>query len=381
MFTSIAKKADNFEQKAGEIFKSHPNDLLLAIEKLWEKSEDSNSNRVKDLGCTKLVNNCRSTSNGNLIGEANDIWHHLIYAYLLEETGMVEIFKEIIKQFSYGFLGAPEEDGAQEWLRTTEALFFSYSMKYSVIDINSRLRPEPDIIRRNAYLRMFGRDLKHGQVKEWTELEKNIYNGNFTRLMNELLHELWIARIHRKTTGIDETDKPRILKLVQEIRGILNNRRLNGNLAREELYSVCMLDWFFLTISYDSPIVKSLDDNSLNSESDPRTRRLTTLVNRLTMQTKNSLSQELKYPHQKTRYLLELAEPLSVLLRLIERNEFKTIEEVEILYSELDSSNNPNELSGTVETIVTNWSEYTGVNLKDREFRKKYASNSGVPQS
>ena len=52
------------------------------------------------------------------------LWHHLAYAYVLESTGIVEIFAELVRRLVVGeTLGVLTPDSIA-WLRATEQLFF-----------------------------------------------------------------------------------------------------------------------------------------------------------------------------------------------------------------------------------------------------------------
>ena len=52
------------------------------------------------------------------------IWHHLIYAYLLENTGMFEIFAEVVRRATSGETLEISGQPAVQWVRNTEELFF-----------------------------------------------------------------------------------------------------------------------------------------------------------------------------------------------------------------------------------------------------------------
>src|ERR1044071_4792068 len=51
-------------------------------------------------------------------------WDHLIYAYMVENTRMFDIFRRVVFEMAHGEkLGTPTPE-AQRWLRNTEELFF-----------------------------------------------------------------------------------------------------------------------------------------------------------------------------------------------------------------------------------------------------------------
>ena len=90
-------------------------------------------------------------------------WDHLIYAYMIENTRIYEIFRRVVHEFLHGEkLGAPGASETQLWLRTTEELFYRDPPPFSITTVSSHIRPDLRSSRRNAYQRMFGMDLNHG---------------------------------------------------------------------------------------------------------------------------------------------------------------------------------------------------------------------------
>ena len=90
------------------------------------------------------------------------LWDHLIYAYMIENTRIYEIFRRVLYEFLYGEkLGVPLPD-AQDWLRNTEELFYRDPPPFFITTITSDIRADLRASRRNAYQRMFGMDLNHG---------------------------------------------------------------------------------------------------------------------------------------------------------------------------------------------------------------------------
>ena len=53
------------------------------------------------------------------------LWDHLIYAYMVENTRIYEVFRRVLHEFLHGEkLGVPGSADSQRWLRVTEELFF-----------------------------------------------------------------------------------------------------------------------------------------------------------------------------------------------------------------------------------------------------------------
>lgn len=80
------------------------------------------------------------------------IWEHLLYAYLIEATGIFEILGDVVRRFVVGeTLPAPTADTVA-WVRSTEDLFFRDPPLFTTSGaLMSQLRPDAAVNRRNAY--------------------------------------------------------------------------------------------------------------------------------------------------------------------------------------------------------------------------------------
>ena len=172
---------------------------------------------------------------------------HAIEAFCLENTRVVEIFRRVIGHFVHGEqlavppdkLIAANTTDIVSWLRTTEMLFFSPLPALVPYAVTSEIRNDPDIVRRNFYYRFFGADLLHpapanGNIEQ---MKPAASNRDFFPTFERLLAEVW--------RGIVLLD-------------IMADRRLGGNLQREEFYSTAMLSWLHTALLWNSPIVTAL---------------------------------------------------------------------------------------------------------------------------
>lgn len=193
------------------------------------------------------------------------LWRHLIYAYMVENTGIYEIFRRVVDKFAYGEeLGVAEPD-AQLWLRNTEELFYRDLPPFHILSITSHIRPDLAATRRNAYQRMFGMGLNHGgdNSKPFYPyvpyVKAEAANTRFVSTFEEFLREVWIGiQNYKNTSGTNPTDKGRIADLAKTLHEMLTARRQHGNLSREEFVFVSMMEWFHLTVEFNSPIVETL---------------------------------------------------------------------------------------------------------------------------
>lgn len=281
------------------------------------------------------------------------VWDHLIYAYVLESTGMIEVFAEVVRRLVIGETLGTLTSQSVQWLRTTEDLFFKDPPAFSIHGVLSEVRPHSRVNRRNAYWRMFGMDLPHNVPGRWGSSNDSAWkadigpgvNADFRAKWNEFLRQVWLgAENASNTSGARPVDNNYILLLCEALRDMMNNRRRGGQLAREEFAYVTMLSWFHLTLSSNSPIVVDLQA-SATSPAD----RLAAIAQRVGMA-----------PAARSRELFELAGPMSMIVRGIELDLFNTEGAVESLYLVVTP------LSTDMRTIINNWQSATGERVKER---------------
>ncbi len=280
-------------------------------------------------------------------------WHHLSYAYLIENTGVVEILAEVVRRAAYGESLEIVGNTAVQWLRATEDLFFSDPPLFSIGGTSSQMRPETRIVRRNAYWRMFGMDLSHPIPalwqtpafgnQPWKQNTGNGVNATFREKWAELLRQVWLGYENRANgIGPNATDDAYLLLLCDSLRDMLTMRRRGGFLAREEFSAVANASWFELTLSENTPIVLALKAQA-TSPAD----RLALIAQRLGMT-----------PAPRSRELFQLAGLMSLVLRWIESGAF-TSATVATLYL-------PGTIATTMNQIVDLWQSATGERVKDR---------------
>jgi hypothetical protein len=287
-------------------------------------------------------------------GSPGMIWHHLIYAYLVESTGAFEVFAEVVKQLVNGEGLGTLQPPSIRWLRSTEDLFFRDPPPYSISSVISELRPYARINRRQTFWRMFGFDLPHpmpggvpGSMSSevWKQAPGIVANTDFRSKWTELLRQVWIGlEYETATTSANPTDASYIALLCKTLEDMMNNRRRSGLLAREELAYVSTLSWFDLTLEADTSIVVDLKANGTSPD-----ERLSKLAARVGMQ-----------PAARARELLQLAQPVATLMRSIELGLFSTAAQASALFA----GNTP--LTQDMRDIINLWQSATGDRVKDR---------------
>jgi hypothetical protein len=297
------------------------------------------------------------------------LWDHMVYAYLIESTGIYEIIGQILVRIVRGETLGKLSPETLQWARATEELLFRSPPLFSIGGVESRARPDLRIARRNAYWRMFGLDLPHplppssaagGDAQPPWKLDiGNGANTSFTQRWNELLTQIWIGYENKvNQVGTNATDAEYVALLCQAIDDMLGNRRQGGLLAREELYYVAALGWCHLTVEIDTPLVRDLQATATNPA-----ERLAKLGERVGMA-----------PAPRSRELFELAEPMSALLWGIELGLFNTGPAAAALFLPTVFNGPASKLNIEVNRIIDLWQSATGTRIKTAT-----GSPAGVP--
>ena len=275
------------------------------------------------------------------------LWDHLIYAYMVENTRVYEIFRRVLEEYAYGErLGVPSDE-TQRWLRATEQLFYNDNPPFQIYSLATWIRPDIRALRRNAYHRLFGLDLNHGtdDNRPYPYPRAAAANTEFVATFEALLREVWRAIENvRNQVGANATDVTTIANLSRAIFDMLRVRRQEnvGNLARDELWHVSTMAWFQLTLSFNTPIV--LD---LKSEATSAAERLQKIGERVGLPA-----------HSRSDSYFRLATNMSLILREMELGTFN------------DPTNGAPALFQTgvfqaaMQETITHWSVATGRDVK-----------------
>lgn len=282
-------------------------------------------------------------------------WEHLMYCYLLESTGIVEIIREVVRRYVVGETLPPPSVDALVWVRATEELFFRDPPLFHVGGVSSQVRPDARVNRRNAYWRAFGFDLPHPvpgstQDQPWKRDVGAHANTGFLELWNNLLRQVMIGLENdRNEVGANPTDSNYVAYLCQTLREILSARRRGGMLAREEFSYAALLNWCHLTVEYDHALLDALGATA-DTGGNPADR-LAAVGARVGIT-----------PPRQSRELFELADIISPVMWMIEQGAFDDPANAEMLYRSFNGPTRP--LPATMFRIIDLWQSATGERIK-----------------
>ena len=363
MFAPLADALQSLGYSRFDVFNFHPLQLASYLEQLWELRRNAPppqiiqnidpvpfpdpgvNQRVRDAlgqsldpGVPSVLQSAPGKVDSNLFKSAVALvlqnsfgttptggfypptyWHHLAYAYLIENTRIFDVFERVVFEALTGERLGTLDEASHRWVRTTEDLFFKDTSPL-MSTISSRLRLNPGDTRCNAYLRFFNMELNTPPGTTPRAYPRpDAVNTMFVPTFEQFLTEVWRGYVNAKnTSGPNTTDTSAIATLATRLQQMLRDRRQVGNLSREEFVAVATMSWFDLTLSGDtSPIIVSLKATAASP--DERLRRVAEKVG-LTA-------------HSKARSLFEISWRMSALLIQIERGAYNNPANVPVLYT------------------------------------------------
>jgi hypothetical protein len=338
---------------AARVLAADPFDVVLYLEQVWDAADVWAPNGRPAGPARRAL-----WATGDFQAytpDVNPAWDHLGYAYVLENTRMLQIMRRVVREFRAGeALGVPSV-ATQRWLDATETILFAASNPVPAWLSTSLVRPDAEGVRRNAYWRMFGMELAFGDDdnKPFAYDKALAANTSFVGLFEELLYELWQAITNlRNQSGVNSADDDRIFRLTEQLKFVLRSRRQKAMLAREELAAALALGWLSLSLDSNTPVVVDL-----RAQATSPADRLKIIGERVRLA-----------PHSRSAALISMAEELSLLLRTIEADVVTGPEFSWVLYASIAPINSTiTPLGPTSRRVITEWSAATGRDMKARK--------------
>jgi hypothetical protein len=285
-------------------------------------------------------------SSGNRQWPASN-WDHLIYAYLVENTRIYDIFNKVLETYMFSELLETPSATSQLFWRNVESLIYGDAVPTMVWTTTGRNRRDEMANRMTVYYWMFGIDLSHAQdlATQHPYVKPAASNHEFIPTFETFAREVWRGIVNVKNlTGPNDTDNEAIATAARRIYDMMLTRRLNGNLSREEFRAVALMSFLHLSIMYNSPVVLDLKAKASAPE-----QRLFKIAERVGMTA-----------HANSKPLFDLSQPFSLLLQLIETGNFNLPSNAPILYTV------PNPIANMAEIVIDQYCLATGRDLKSQ---------------
>jgi hypothetical protein len=276
-------------------------------------------------------------------------WDHMIYAYVIENTRIFEIFSKVLETYMFSEQLETPSAASQLFWRNLEFLIFGDAMPSMLWTTSSRLRRDEVADRMTTYYWMFGIDLSHAAdiASQHPYQKPAAANRDFIPTFEAFAREVWRGIVNAKnTSGANDADPTVIATLARRLYDMMATRRINGNLSREEFRAVAIMSFLNLAVLYDSPAVVDLKATASSPE-----MRLQKIAERVGMKA-----------HPKSKPFFDLAGPFSILMQSIETGKFNDTTGAALLYSQIA----PNFPARNAETVIDQYSLATGRDLKSQ---------------
>jgi hypothetical protein len=291
------------------LFQYHPLQITALVETAWRNRQAGNAFPFDawPQALTDAIVNA-FPAQPNLQGGAVN-WDHLVYAYLIENTRIYDIFRAVLDAYQHDEHLQVPSVATQRFLRNTEYLIYADPAPTTVWNLTSHTRGDEYAHRMNNYWRAFGVELSHvHETADHHHCEKPAAaNVEFIPTFETLMGEVWrgIANA-RNFAGANETDNEAVRRAARQLYDMLTTRRLHGNFAREEFRAVAIMSWLHLAVMFNSPIV-----TDLRAEASSPELRLLKIAERVGVKA-----------HPQSQALFLLAQPASLLMIAIEQGLF-----------------------------------------------------------
>jgi hypothetical protein len=274
-------------------------------------------------------------------------WDHLIYAYVIENTRIFEIFSKVLETYMFSEQLETPSPASQQFWRNLEFLIYGDAMPSMLWTTSSRLRRDEVADRLTTYYWMFGIDLSHaGDIAGQHPYQKPAAaNRDFIPTFEAFGREVWRGIVNAKNfSGANDTDATVISTLARRLYDMMATRRINGNLSREEFRAVAVMSFLELAVRYDSPAVVDLKASASSPE-----MRLQKIAERVGMTA-----------HPKSKPFFDLAAPFSKLMQAIETGSYNEPWQAPLLYALMSPA------ADIAEKVIDQYSLATGRDLKSQ---------------
>jgi hypothetical protein len=242
---------------------------------------------------------------------------HLVYAYLIEKTGIFEIFRRASELHKSGVGMLTRSNDGQRFWRMADNLIFSAPSQNTVWDLACQIDRDEQARRRLLYS-TFGFELTaseppaQGNIRQASTASNREFIANFEAFG----YEVWRGIVNRNNNaGANDTNYEAIVTQAKWLQHSLQTMRQRSSLSLEEFRAVGVMSLLHLAVSFNSSVVKDF-----NAEANEPADRLDRIGQRVGIAA-----------NPNARALFEIAPYFSSLLQLVETNEVSNSAQAERL--------------------------------------------------
>jgi hypothetical protein len=304
------------EGRAEALLQAHPLELTALVESVWrEHAAPALPTAAWPRAMTERI--LADFQSGLPRGLADTRWDHIIYAYMIENTRIFDIFRKVSELYQSGEQLPIPGPASQRFWFSANSLIFSSPPPMTVWSISGK-HPDEEAQRMALYQWMLGLDLLHAaEIRQMHPYKPPVgSNVDFLANFEAFVRETWRGIVNSRRLGAaNDTNYRTIASRARRIHDEMRTRRRHGNLSREEFRAVSVMSLLELAVSFDSSVVRDL-----NASAGSPGERLSLIAKQVGIAA-----------HPKSNALFEISPPFSALLRLIEQGEFNQVREAEML--------------------------------------------------
>jgi hypothetical protein len=234
---------------------------------------------------------------------------HIIYAYLIEKTGIFDIFRTANELYKSDADMPTRSEESQRFWRMADCLIFSAPAQNTVWDLACRIDGDEQA-RRKSLHGAFGFEV----AAENPQAQGNIRKAPTGSASEFVSHfeafgtEVWRGIVNRKnTTRANDTNYEAIVMHATWLHDMLKSKRQRSNLSLEEFRAAGIMSLLHLAVDFDTAIVKDF-----KAEANDPGERLDRIAERVGIAA-----------NPNARALFEMAPVFSKLLRFIELDQIR----------------------------------------------------------
>jgi hypothetical protein len=298
---------------AANVLSEHPALIIERAEFCWEDVRAIVGNAVVRNPATAMPNVPLPVLGRGQVrrpGPQPDSWDHLIYAFLIENTGIFDILRKAAELYKSSAQLPPARPLAKQFWFMVENVVFSPPATICVL--RTAIKSSDETEQRHALYRdTFGLELDrtepgpHGRAQGPRET-----SSEFVRALETFLHEAWRGIVQqRSATGVRDINYRKLAISASALHDYMIARRERTDLTLEEFRAVAIMSLLHTALSFNSAVVTALGADAFNCA-----ERLAFIGKLCGIAA-----------HPRANSLFEISRPLSGLLRFVEAGAFSTV--------------------------------------------------------